>query len=228
MYDTANEWARGIIVRVISVQVGQAKTYPLDEQGSRDNTWRSAFDKRPVNQSTRVEVHGLVGDEQADMKHHGGPDKAVLLYAFRHYDEWKSRYAALDLQPGAFGENLTVESLDETYVCVGDVFRVGDVVLEIAQPRIPCWKISKRWREETLADAVRSSGKTGWYARVKEAGTVKAGDALERLHHPFPQFTIARLNDLLFHREPFTSALVDELAACTPLADAWKANLLRG
>lgn len=216
---------------IVSVQRGEIETLTRtrvrSERGgvTTEQSWQTAFRKRPIEEAVAVGHLGLDGDAQADSKHHGGPDKAVLLYGLTHYEPWRRQFPHLPLEPGAFGENLTVEGLDESSVCLGDVVQIGDVLLEISQPRVPCWKISERWGEPSLTDAVRNSGHTGWYARVKRPGHVEAGMSVVLVARIYPEWTIERMNDLFFHRAAFTQPLIDELRLCQALAPAWKDHL---
>src|SRR5690606_28558955 len=124
---------------------------------------RSAIDKAPVDGPALVTVTGLVGDEQADRKHHGGPDKAVHAYAVAHYPAWIAELpaAAGALRPGGFGENLVVDGVTEADVCLGDRWRIGPVLLEVSQGRQPCWKLNVRFGQPDMARRVQTSGRTG-------------------------------------------------------------------
>lgn len=209
--------------RIHSIQIGQVETLErVFEDEERSQTWRTAFRKRPIDTPVEVRTLGVDGDAQADRKHHGGPDKAVLLYASAHYEAWRGMYPNLSLGPGAFGENVTVDDMDEQDVCIGDIYAVGTLVLEVSQPRIPCWKISERWHESTLTQAVRTQGWTGWYARVKVEGRIGAGERLELVERPHPEWSIAQLNDHLFNRKPWCEQSVHALRDLKVLADGWK------
>lgn len=133
--------------------------------------------KEPVEGPVEVGVEGLAGDEQGDRVNHGGRDKAVLCYGRGHYATWQAE--GLDLPEGAFFENLTVDGLSESDVCLQDVWRVGDVVFQVSQSRRPCWKLASRWGIPDLARRVQATGRTGWYLRVLEPGQVRTGSAME-------------------------------------------------
>ena len=168
---------------VVSVQVGRARDYPGPP------AWRTAFVKEPVAGRVLATADGLDGDECADLENHGGPDHAVLAYAFAHYERWRDEIG-LDAGPGGFAENLTVAGADETTVCVGDVVRVGGAVLEVTYERGPCVKISNRWSRPDLTRRVLQTGRTGWYHRVLEPGEVGAGDAYELVERPAGAVTV--------------------------------------
>ncbi|GMA58219.1 MOSC domain-containing protein YiiM [Alicyclobacillus sacchari] len=195
--------------RVISIQVGLPKRYESGSTSSR-NEWYSAFDKQPVNGKRYVHFDHIDGDGQADRKNHGGPDKAVLCYAADHYRKW-TRELHIDLPYGGFGENLTIEGMDETNVCVGDVLAIGGAKFQVSQMRGPCWKISARWGIPDLLDRVRASGRTGWYLRVLEKGYVESGQPVQVLERRHPDWTIERINDVCEGRLTDGNAIRDLL-----------------
>ncbi|MGH2369464.1 MAG: MOSC domain-containing protein, partial [Chloroflexota bacterium] len=163
--------------RLLSIQVGQPQT--LGAEGARnpmDRRWTSGIFKQPVAGPVRLGWTNLELDAQADLSVHGGPDKAVCVYAADHYAYWRTNLRRADLPYGAFGENFTVAGMDETEVCIGDVFAVGQAQVQVSQPRQPCWKLARRWRVRDLAARVERMGYTGWYFRVLAEGIVAAGD----------------------------------------------------
>lgn len=129
---------------------------------------------------------GLDGDRPADRRFHGGPDQAALCYAAAHYAVWREELGIADIGPGGFGENLTIADQDEQSVCVGDVYQVGEALVEVSKPRVPCYKISYFWRRPDLLERVQQTGRHGWYVRVLQEGRVEAGDELIRVdRRPF-------------------------------------------
>src|SRR5689334_22484023 len=126
-------------MRIESIQTGQPRTLGTPEAADPlDRPWTSAIWKEPVEGRVWAGREGLSGDSQVYRKGHGGPERALLLYAAEHYPRWRAEWAVKDLGPGGFGENLTVSGLDESSVCVGDVFQTGDIRLEVSGPREPC------------------------------------------------------------------------------------------
>ncbi len=206
------------MIRIASVQIGKVTC-----EGS-SQPWTTAFYKHPVDDSVKVTVLGIVGDEVADTKNHGGIDKAVLCYPAEHYTEWSKHYPQMANQFGGFGENLTIEGADEESVCLGDRYQIGSVELEVSQPRQPCWKISRRWELKTLLKEVTQTGRTGWYLRVAREGTLRANDEVVLIKRPYPEWSIRRANDLLFGRESNHSATI-ELMSIPTLAVAWKESI---
>jgi MOSC domain-containing protein YiiM len=128
----------------------------------------------------------------------------------------------LDLPYGAFGENFTVRGVTEADVCIGDVFAVGGVLVQVSQPRQPCWKLARRWRVKDLAARVQATGRTGWYFRVLEEGEVTPGLRLVLRERPWPQWTVARANEIMHERRDDRAAA---LAACPSLSANWRETL---
>lgn len=191
-----------------------------------DRPWTSGFDKRPVEGPVRLGWTNLKGDGQADTVNHGGRDKAVLGYSADHYDAWRRDLAKPELSYGAFGENFTIAGLTEADVCLGDIWELGEVTVQISQPRQPCWKLARRWRIKTLALQVQETGRTGWYFRVLKEGIVVAGTPLRRIERPHPDWTVERANRVMHHQKD-DMPLAAELAAVPTLAESWKSTLRR-
>lgn len=145
-----------------------------------DGAWSSGIGKAPVDRPISVSYRGLAGDEQADLEHHGGPDKAVLAYASSHYEAWAADAEVGRLALGMFGENLLVEGLDESMVQIGERWRVGSALLEVSQSRPPCWKLNRHSGKPRLVDRIVATGRTGWYLRVLEEGELSAGEPIQR------------------------------------------------
>ena len=187
----------------------------------------SAIDKRAVEGRRAVGALGIAGDEQADLSVHGGPDKAIHHYPRDHYGWWAETIGdhALLQDAGAFGENISTSGLTESAACIGDRYRLGSALVEISQGRQPCWKLGHRFGIATLPATVVSSRRGGWYYRVIEDGAVGAGDALELIERPLPDWSVERVFHLLIggagKREP---AALRALAAMDLLAANWRAR----
>jgi MOSC domain-containing protein YiiM len=155
----------------------------------------SAIAKRPREGLVQVLSEGLATDEQADRRVHGGPEMALHLYPLEHHDWWRGEigdHPALD-EPGGFGSNLAVRGLTEEHVHIGDRFRLGTALIEVSQPRQPCWKIEHRFGHKGMVAAIITTGRSGWYFRVIEAGEVEAGDMLERVAVGASDWSVARV-----------------------------------
>lgn len=178
--------------------------------------------KREHAQPVWLGKEGLAGDAQADRRVHGGAEKALHQYPVGHYARLAAAFpdAAPLLVPGSIGENLSVPGWDEAKVCIGDVFRLGDARIQVAQPRSPCWKIDRRYGAEGMAQFIAECGLTGWYYRVVEEGEVAAGCAFELVERPAPHMTVARVLELHRTQRPPLAEL-EALAKTPGLSPNW-------
>lgn len=182
----------------------------------------SGIFKTPVDRPLWLSATGFAGDEQADTRHHGGPEKAVHHYPAEHLSFWRHELAGATIGPGVFGENLSTTGLDETKVCVGDTFSVGTAIVQISQGRKPCWKLDRRFGTRGVARRMQMVGNTGWYYRVLQPGQVRRGDLLALIERTEPDWPISRLLSLLCDR---TTGMRDEWAAASrieTLAGGWR------
>ncbi len=211
--------------KILALQVGlPAERQYDDNSDSEGRVWRSGIFKAPVKGSVHLGKENFVGDGQADLKNHGGAHKAVLMYAASHYDYWRRVLPEIDWVYGGFGENLTVSQMTEDNVALGDVYAVGSARVEVSQPRQPCWKLARRWGQRDLAARVQRNGFAGWYVRVLQEGMVEAGQTLELLERPFPDWTISRVFDILYNvdRDPDeTRELADLDIFASPKLRKW-------
>ena len=213
------------LIQVVSIQVGMPKSYGAeDADDPMDRPWTSGFVKLPVQRPVHVGRLGIEGDGQADRKNHGGVDKAVLGYSAEHYPAWQIELERPDFPHGAFGENLTIRGVTEADICVGDIWEVGDVVLQISQPRQPCWKLARRWRLKDLPKRVIQTGRSGWYFRVLQEGKIQAGIPMRLADRIHPDWPIAEASRVMYDRHADASA-VAALASLPELAGGWKSSL---
>ena len=190
--DSRSPVTAGILV---SVQIGRAA--PLGPERVT-----SAFVKTCVDGAVAVGLLGLEGDEQADLTVHGGPDKAVYGYAQSNYPVWRaafSEHLSL-LVAGGFGENLTIDGFDENNVFLNDIVQIGTALLQVSQPRQPCYKFALRFADARLPRAMVKNGLCGWYYRVLKPGRLAAGDAVLLRERPCPQWPIHRVNRQITQR----------------------------
>ena len=201
-------------VRIVSVNVGRPATLEFD---GRSVT--SAIVKAPVDGRVMVRRTNLDGDAQADLRVHGGADKAVYLYPAQHYAHWAGELGR-ELSPfGYFGENLTVEGADEAEARIGDVVRAGDALLEVSHPRVPCFKLAMRMRDHAFGKPFLASGRVGYYLRVLEEGGLASGDAIELISRGEGGFSVRRIAWML---SKATAEELDEAAALPALALGWR------
>lgn len=188
----------------------------------------SGIVKTPVDRPLALSPEGLEGDEQADRRVHGGVEKAVHHYPFDHYTVWRTELGPLPplLTPGGFGENISTTGLTETTVAVGDIFRLGSAVLQVSQGRQPCWKLNRRFGVPDMARRVQQTGRTGWYYRVLQPGTVISGDRLELIERVAPAWTLHRLWHALYVDRLNLRELAG-IAALDVLAEGWRKYAVR-
>ncbi|UUP19336.1 MOSC domain-containing protein [Nitratireductor thuwali] len=183
----------------------------------------SGIFKQEATAPVAVGKTGLAGDHQGDTRVHGGPEKALHLYPARHYRSWRGEFPEMagSLAAGAFGENISVPAIGEEDICIGDTLRLGTALVQFSQGRQPCWKLNERFGQKTMAARVQETGRTGWYFRVLEEGTVAAGDRLVLMERPQPEWTLARVTDLLY-RDRLNYEALAELADNALLAWSWR------
>lgn len=195
---------------------------PLPDSGRPTGMFKQAV-------SGRLDIgpEGFIGDQQADRRVHGGPEKAVHLYPAGHYAQLARRFPALagQLVPGSLGENLSTPDLDEKAVRIGDIYRLGTVLLQVCQPRNPCWKIDDRFATEGMAAYIGEMSLTGWYWRVLQPGSLDAGDPLELACGASEAPTLAAAMALWAQHRPTLSGL-EALAATPGIASNWQRKIL--
>ena len=207
-------------MKIIEVCVGM----PKNVQHGRKSVSTGIF-KVPVHGPAVAGLRHLVGDGQADLKVHGGRDKAMYAYPQEHYAYWAKELGVARLESSQFGENLTVSGMTETRVVLGDTYRLGDVIATVTQPRLPCFKLGIRMADDTFPNRFLNSGRLGFYLRVEQEGTLRAGDGIELLQRPGHDISIFRLWQAVFG--PEQNAADAQLALDSlPLLDAgWRRRL---
>jgi MOSC domain-containing protein YiiM len=183
----------------------------------------TGFFKTPVDGPLALRRHNLDGDGQADLSVHGGPTKAVYVYSSAHYDYWRLELGDDDLAWGSFGENFTVEGLDEESVHVGDEFQVGGARVVVTEPRMPCFKLGIRFGRSDMVKRFLKSRRMGFYFGVVEEGMVEAGDHLERVAEHPDRLRVADVTRL-YTTEKTNEALLRRAAAVSALPEAWRAH----
>ena len=184
----------------------------------------SAIVKQPVSLLT-VNPTGTNEDQQANTKLHGGPEKVLHQYSFSGYNTLKEHYPQLTFAPGMMGENLLVENMDDTNVFIGDVYQMGDVVVQVSAPRAPCVKICHRFNHAGLDKFVGNEGITGWYYRVRQPGVVRTGDTVRLLERNDATVSVRTLMQCVFNRHFASKAA--ELSTLAVLDDEWRGKCAR-
>ncbi len=210
--------------KLLSIQVSPVKTVETPNFSGGMKTWTTGIFKESVQSSVWMSKTSRAGDGQADLVNHGGADKAVNVYAAEHYPYWRVQLNLPLAHHGAFGENFTTEGLFETEVCIGDTYALGETIIQISQPRQPCWKLALKWHVKDLALQVERNGKTGWYFRVIKEGNVTAGDEFKLIERPYPRWTIEAANQIMHHQVDDLAA-ASELAAVPLLSESWQEAL---
>ncbi len=202
---------------VLALLTGQVRAFRAPDQPS-------AIAKAPIIGQVAITRQGLAGDEQADLVHHGGADKAIHHYPFEHYAFWRSQMGEHRLlaEPGGFGENIATLGLTEDNVWLGDRFRLGTALIEVSHGRQPCWKLSHRFGRADMTARVVRTGRAGWYYRVLEPGHAAAGDRLALVERGLPAWSLARLFAVLIGGRSHEPEALRELVALPVLAEAWR------
>ncbi|KJG08361.1 MOSC domain-containing protein [Photobacterium kishitanii] len=178
---------------------------------NQDYFFRTGIEKKPTDKVS-VTALGFVGDEQAEI-FHGGIERAVLQFDCHYYAQLQQLFPASAslFVCGGYGENLVVAGMNEHNICIGDKIAVGSVMLEVAQPRQPCFKLNHRFKEPTISRYSQDNSKTGWFYRVLQEGDINVNDEIRVIERPYPQWTIATVQHYLYIE-------TDNLAATTALA----------
>lgn len=203
-------------MRLLSINVAQ----PAAVGTYRGKPVRSAIAKKPVVGAVSLNPQGAAGDGQADLVNHGGVDKAVYAYARADAVFWEERLNR-PLGPGAFGENLTVEGLPSDLVRVGDRYRIGTALLEVTQPRVPCYKLGLHMGDSRFPQAFAKELRVGFYLRVLEPGSLSAGDPIDIVRRADTVLSVADLMDLYLSGRADTERLA-AAAALPGLSAAWR------
>ncbi|WP_108882314.1 MOSC domain-containing protein [Anderseniella sp. Alg231-50] len=155
----------------------------------------SAINKQLAEAALRLEENGFVDDRQADLKVHGGPEKAVHHYASEHMEFWRGMFPEQGDQfvPGCFGENISTTGLHEDNLCLGDILSLGTARVQVCQGRQPCWKLNEHTGIRAMAAQFQKTACTGWYYRVLKNGVVAAGDDMKLLDRSNPEWMLKRL-----------------------------------
>lgn len=208
-------------MKVISVNIGQKVTV----------TWRgkpveTGIFKKEVNSPIYLDATDVKNDAVVDRRYHGGLDKACYLYSAEAYEYWKSTYPTVDLSWGAMGENITIEGLVESEIKIGAHYRIGEAVIEIAQPRQPCFKQGIRFGTQKVVKDFINSPYSGIYVRVITPGNVRKGDEMQLIHQPCGIVSVGDVHSLFGVNK--SNKLLAKMAINTPqLAESYRKDLIK-
>lgn len=209
-------------MKLISVNVSQ----PVDVQYNNKSISTGIF-KKPVEGEVAVSHFNLAGDKQVDLTNHGGEHKAVYGFSADHYDYWRQQLNKPELSYGQFGENLTISSFDEQSLCIGDQLQINDCILEISQPRVPCFKLGIVLDLKTMPKLFVQHWATGIYFRVLQSGSIQAGDSVNITHQHPAQLTVQSLFKAYFDSDFSEPEKVLQRAAEIPeLSEEWREKIL--
>jgi len=200
--------------------------------GTPENRWDgkepSAIRKVRADGVLQVTSTGIIGDRQADLAVHGGPEKALHIYPSEHHAHWRETFPDVTgiFQPGGFGENISSDGFTEADLCIGDIFAAGSTRLQISQGRQPCWKLNMHTGNPAQAAAFQKTGRTGWYFRVIEEGTMQAGDTLKLIERPCPGWN---LRDVILARfnPRLDPGIAKALSDLKELAEPWRVSFAK-
>tara|TARA_R110002072_G_C7823002_1_gene523524 strand:- start:297 stop:941 length:645 start_codon:yes stop_codon:yes gene_type:complete len=197
-------------MKVISLNAGQART--VNYKGK--NLVTGIF-KSPVSSPIYLGETDVKNDNVVDRKFHGGIDKAVYAYSVEHYPFWKKIYPNLEWNYGMFGENLTIQGLSESLVHIGNKYKIGQAVIEVCQPRQPCFKLGLRFETQNVLKQFVNSPYSGVYFRVSTPGLVHKEDQLKLMHSEPDTPTIAEVYLLMYKKQSGADALIEKTINCT-------------
>lgn len=180
--------------------------------------------KLPVDQPTTVSQQGISGDHQADLEAHGGADKAIYCYSWNNYLFWRDELKRPSLCFGQFGENLTVTGLTDDTVYIGDIYRMGEIVVQVTQPRVPCFKLGIKMSDTEFPKRFAQSGRVGFYLRVLQTGQISVGDPIELIRRDPDSLTIFCAMQA---KQPCIEQrdYIRRLLAISALSQAWRTEL---
>ncbi|MDP6560934.1 MAG: MOSC domain-containing protein [Candidatus Binatia bacterium] len=183
-------------MHLLSVNVSMPKEVPC-----RDKTITTGIFKEPVGGRVLLRLLNLEGDGQADLKEHGGIYRAAYVLSYNYYAHWERELGRGGFPYGQFGENFTVEGMTDDDVHVGDVLRVGGALVEVTQPRVPCFKLALRMEDPGFLKSFMAHARVGYHLRVLEEGEVGAGDTIERVRTGPGWMTVREMFKLLYHNQ---------------------------
>lgn len=199
--------------------VGQLRR--IDDEGQ----WTGIF-KTPVNEPLWLSIDGFANDAQADRRVHGGPEKAVHHYPVEYLGLLATRFPAIaeQLRPGSIGENVSTAGWTQESVCIGDIFSLGNAIVQVSQPRSPCWKIDKRYGTPGIATYIAENGLTGWYYRVLQSGDVSPESTFQLVERSKAAVSLQELLALWSQHRPDPQQLI-RISQTPGLNAGWQIKL---
>ena len=196
----------------------------IEEISYRGKKVKTGIFKKPISGPIFLGLEGLEGDIQVDRKNHGGPDKAVYAYSLENLRYWSNHRKEADYAPGHMGENLTLEGLDDHAVFIGDQFQMGSAIVEVTQPRVPCFKLGIRMQKPQFVGEFLTSGRTGFYLRVMQEGLIETGDAVTQVHEDPRKVSVPNAMKALI-KGPDQAFWITQALSVPALSTAWRDDL---
>jgi len=215
---------KNIIAKVLSVQIGKIKI--IKDESMKEKQWETGSFKKPVSSQIDVTTMGVKGDEISDLIHHGGIHKAVFANSYLNYPTWSEFLNKENLEFGSLGENITFSHIKEEDVCIGDIHQIGEVILEVSQPRQPCWKLSKMHNTDNVKEHIYETNRTGWYYRVVQEGTISKDDSVVLVRRIKDAISIYHANEILKEPSKYEKK-AKQLINLDVLSQAFKDSLIK-
>ncbi|WP_229770917.1 MOSC domain-containing protein [Campylobacter portucalensis] len=181
------------------------------------------YEKTLITEKIYANKFGFENDMVFDTKNHGGLEKAIFANSTKNYKIW-AKFLNKNINYGDMGENLTINGLDESSVCVEDIHKIGSLVIQVSQPRKPCFKISKMFKHKNFTAKIIETGLTGWYYRVLEESILKCGDEVKIIQKYSVNLSILELNKLFYNLND-NSNIFEKLKICKTLSNEWNGSI---
>ncbi|MDM5332147.1 MOSC domain-containing protein [Ureibacillus composti] len=205
--------------KIINLAIGKPKEYNWNNRKEVSAIGKSAV------QAFKVEKSGIVNDDVANHKFHGGPDRVVCMYPFEHYSYWEEEFQR-KLSLPAFGENITAAGMTEEQVCIGDIYKIGETILQVTQGRVPCVTISNYNEEKGFLKKVIDTTLTGYFFRVLEEGTIMLDSEITLLEKHEKEISVSFATQILFHQKQ-DKASIEKILTVDALAEEWRNRFLK-
>ncbi|MGE0567988.1 MAG: MOSC domain-containing protein [Bacteroidia bacterium] len=208
-------------MKIVSLNIGKPEPIKVS-----DRIIYTGIFKKPINEPIYLGKQDVLNDHVIDRQHHGGFDKACYIFGYNHYPYWQNLYPQLDFDYGMFGENITLDNLDENTIQIGDVFKLGEAIIQVTEPRQPCFKLGYKFQNQAIVKQFSQYYSSGIYVRILKEGCVNINDAMVLMETHDESITVAKIYELLFSKTPDKIQL--EMALKIPsISQNLKANILK-
>lgn len=208
-------------MKVISTNLGQPKTIQW-----KGKSIQTGIYKKAVAAGIFLSKFGVIEDSVMNTKVHGGIDKSCYLFNTNHYEFWRKQYPNLDWEWGMFGENLSIKDLNETKIAIGDIIQIGEAIVEVSQPRLPCFKLGVKFKSQAVLKQYLNTTHSGAYVRVLKEGKVCKEDEIQLLEQQRNSLSLAQVYSI-FGVEKKNKSLIDKALTLDSLSESIKKDLVR-